>query len=283
MRAGDDSRVTDTVEEGSPKLTFPERLELVAVAVIAAAIGQLVLVGLYYLLLETYAPITHAWHQLVPDKDLRHSLRNNGEGLFGGLFAVRATWWHYKREAPIRSYDRAEDRLNIPNLKFDQKQGFWRMLWALILVIPYAAPGFVVTRFIVSQIQEFVNHGILPHLKPAVLVGSIGKRMWTVATGEWPQKAIGYGAAFFFGRRPMKAVFDYVQLRSVSAHIKANKKPRRFWLPNYRRRYLHVLDHPELAVRVKFARLKRITIIGPLLVAVSLAVYGWVILNRIAA
>ena len=66
--------VTDTLEEGSPKLTFPERLELVAVAVIAAAVGQLVLVGLYYLLLETYAPITHAWHQLVPDRDLRAHL-----------------------------------------------------------------------------------------------------------------------------------------------------------------------------------------------------------------
>jgi len=275
--------VTDTVEEGSPKLTFPERLELVAVAIIAAAVGQLVLVGLYYLLLETYAPITHAWHQLVPDRDLRHSLRNNGEGLFGGLFAVGVTWWHYKREAPIRSYDRAEDRLNVPNLKFDQKQGFWRILWALILVIPYAAPGFVVTRLVVSQIQEFVNHGILPHLRPPALTGSIGKRMWTVATGEWPQKAIGYGAAFFFGRRPMKAVFDYAQLRSVSAHIKAKKKPRRFWLPNYHRRYVHVLDHRELAVRVRFARLKRFMFIGLLLIAVGLAVYGWVVLNSIAA
>ncbi len=85
------------------------------------------------------------------------------------------------------------------------------------------------------------------------------------ATGEWPQKAIGYGAAFFFGRRPMKAVFDYAQLRSISAHIKAKKKPGRFWLPNYRRRYLHVLQHPELAVRVRFARIKRLISIGPLL------------------
>ena len=273
----------DTFEEESPKLTFPERLKLVAVAIIAAAIGQLVLVGLYYLILETYAPITHAWHLLVPDKNLRHALRNNGEGLFGGLFAVRATWWHYKKEAPIRPSDRAEDRLNIPNLKFDQKQGFRRMLLGLILVIPYAAPGFVVTRFIVEHLQEFVNHGILPHLRPPALTGSIGKRMWTVATGEWPQKAIGYGAAFFFGRRPMKAVFDYAQLRSISAHIKAKKKPGRFWLPNYRRRYLHVLQHPELAVRVRFARIKRLISIGPLLVAVGLAVYGWVVLNKIAA
>ena len=215
----------DDAGAGTPRLTFPERLELLVVAVVAAAIGQLVLVGLYYLLLETYAPVTHAWHQLVPDKDLRHSLRNNGEGLFGGLFAVRATWWHYKKEAPVRFYDRAEERLNIPNLKFDQRQGFWRMLWALVLVVPYAAPGYVVTRAVVGQIQEFVDHGILPHLGPPALTGSVGKRMWTVATGEWPQKAIGYGAAFFFGRRPVKAVFDYLQLRSVSAHLKAGKEP----------------------------------------------------------
>ena len=266
-----------------PRLTFLERLELLVVAVVAAALGQLVLVGLYYLLLETYAPVTHAWHQLVPDKDLRHSLRNNGEGLFGGLFAVRATWWHYKKEAPVRFYDRAEERLNIPNLKFDQRQGFWRMLWALLLVVPYAAPGFVVTRAVVGQIQEFVNHGILPHLGPPALTGSVGKRMWTVATGEWPQKAVGYGAAFFFGRRPVKAVFDYAQLRSVSAHLKAGKELGRFWLPNYRRRYLHVLGHPELAVRVRFARLRRIITIVPLLVAVGLAVYGWTVLNRVGA
>ncbi len=81
----------------------------------------------------------------------------------------------------------------------------------------------------------------------------------------------------------MKAVFDYAQLRSVSEHIKAKKKPRRFWLPNYRRRYLHVLDHRELAVRVRFARLKRFMFIGLLLIAVGLAVYGWVVLNSIAA
>lgn len=58
----------DTFEEESPKLTFPERLELVAVAIIAAAIGQLVLVGLYYLILETYAPITTPGTSWSPTK-----------------------------------------------------------------------------------------------------------------------------------------------------------------------------------------------------------------------
>ena len=54
-------------------------------------------------------------------------------------------------------------------------------------------------------------------------------------------------------------------------------------MPNDRRRYQQVLSHPELAVPVRFARLRHIISVGPLLVAVGLGVYGWAVLNRIGA
>ena len=91
-----------------------QKTHLLAVAVVMAYFGQLVIVALYDLLLETNPTVTHGWHALAVSAGLRHDIRSSVEGLRGGLFAQPAVWNAVRRRRPITVLDRAERHVGIP-------------------------------------------------------------------------------------------------------------------------------------------------------------------------
>ena len=173
------------------------KFQLLVAAVALAYIGQLVFVAIYYLLFEVDPNINAAWHTAVHDRTLRHSLRDHGEGLFGGLFGVAAVWNHYRKRRPVKWYDALEMKLSIANVK-DTAPLTAREFFLLIVFVPlYAIPG-----YLGGEVLVFLIHH----------VSFIWSRVHTFWHSSFDDKLVGYGAAFFFGRRPAKAVFDDLQL-----------------------------------------------------------------------
>jgi hypothetical protein len=221
--------------------------------VLLAYLGMLFFVTVYYLAFEVDPTVNHAWHRLVPSADVRHLIRNVGEGLFGGLFARAVAWNHYRKKvlAPTLSRaDRIEQRLGVPNLKDGRVLAWWHPLSLLVFVPLYAAPGFLIGFGIRSAYQHDVAGlhegltGLFGHLRVHLSThphaSSVADRIVAGLQANWDQKLIGYLAAFVFGRRVATAVIDDLQLvlaRRHSAIAKGQKG--RLWRvspPGYRAR-----------------------------------------------
>jgi hypothetical protein len=182
----------------NPRRWLFNKLQLLVAAVALAYVGQLVFVAIYYLLFEVNPTINHAWHRAIPDSTLRHSIRDHGEGLFGGLFGVAAVWNHYRKLRPLKWYDRFEmHKLGMANVKDDRPLSGRQFAMLLIWVPLYAIPGYLGAEGLVYLIHHVsaLSSRVDPHWRPG-----------------FDEKIVGYGAAFFFGRRPAKAVFDDLQL-----------------------------------------------------------------------
>ena len=174
----------------------------------------LVVVALYYNLFETVPAVTRAWHRLIPDPTLRHAVRDVSEGLLGGLGGVYTVRNRYKVLKPKNWLDRLEiDRLHIPNVKDDKRLSLWSLLGLPVLVILYAQLGFWAAFGIVHGVQHTWHiHTASAAQRAHVSNLSLQDRLTTTFVSQWPNKLMGYAAAFFMGRRPAKAVFDDLQL-----------------------------------------------------------------------
>lgn len=174
----------------------------------------LAVVAVYYDLFETIPAVTRAWHRLIPDPALRHAVRDVGEGLLGGLGGVYAVRNRYKVLKPKNWLDRLEiDHLHVPNVKDDKRSSLWWLLGLPVLVIVYAQVGFWAAFGIITAVRH-VWHVVPPtaaaHLPAST--ASLQGRLTATFLSQWPNKLMGYAAAFFLGRRPAKAVFDDLQL-----------------------------------------------------------------------
>jgi len=121
-------------------------IQQLAWTVLLAYLGMLFFVTVYYLAFEVDPTVNHAWHRLVASSDIRHLIRNVGEGLFGGLFARAFAWNHYRKRVQrpgTTRADRIEQRLGVPNLKDGRPLAWWHPVSLLVLVPVYAAPGFL--------------------------------------------------------------------------------------------------------------------------------------------
>jgi len=215
------------------------KLELVLAAVLLAHIGTLIVVGLYYLLFETWRPITDLWHHAVPANSTRHLLRNVYEGVLGGTLAQFVVFNHYaKRRTKLSGLDRLEVRLRLPNLKDDRELSGWQLALSPLMVLVYAIPGFLVGAGVVWLIK----HGVTTAHNYAVLVGgpNAGQSAWqhfqTLWASNRDQKVIGLFASVFMGRRPVRAVAEDLQGYFVARRVASGKPARRYHPPNFQAR-----------------------------------------------
>jgi len=259
-----------------------QKTHLLAVAVVVAYFGQLVIVALYYLLLETNPTVTHGWHALAPSAGLRHDIRNNVEGLLGGLFAQAAVWNAFRRRRPINALDRAERHVAIPNLKTGRPRAA-QIAATVPLVIAYAVPGYLLARagtdllqaHAVDYFAQLRSSSRITHLTP------LRDRLIDTAAGDWDQKLRGYAAAFLFGRRPAKATIDAVQRRLAERHLRRNRTLRWWHPPTFAARVTtlrnHVAPQPHPLVETLLIRIASVVLIG-------LAITGlWVLLFHATA
>jgi hypothetical protein len=269
------------------------RLTLISViaALVLAHIGALDITGLYYAVFEWNRHVTAWWHSLVPNSNLRHSIRDVAEGFYGGVIAQFLVWNAFKRHRvkylskPMTRLDRIEDALRIPNLRSPRKLAFWQIPYALLLWAPlYGSVGFLVTYFLDATLRHdftilrttVVNLG--PH-------ASLWRRTETIDTSNWDKKVMGLAASFFFGRRPLRKVFDGVQLWFAERHVASGKPLRWYHPPTFRARCTDVAAEVaarEITVTDRYGSLQTVLVVIALIPAAVFAGLGFYVLTFIA-
>ena len=263
----------------------------VAAALILAHIGSLDISGLYYAVFEWNSHMTAWWHSFISDRNLRHDIRDVAEGFYGGAIAQQLVWNHYRRRLrhyaakPMNRLDRIEDALRIPNLRSKRELSFWQIPYALVLWAPiYGAPGFFVVYFLDAAIQHDIAllHHVVTTLGPHA---SWWQRTESIDMLNWDKKVMGFAASLFFGRRPLRKVFDGVQLWFAERHVAGGRPVRWYHPPTFRARCNDVaaqVAEGRLVVTDRHGRLQAVLLAAVLVPVVVFAVLGYYVLTVIA-
>ncbi|MFI5038412.1 MAG: hypothetical protein ACHQCG_00595, partial [Solirubrobacterales bacterium] len=264
-----------------------QHLEMLALRAVMAYIGLLIVAALYYVLLETHVKLplvgetnTQAWHRLVPERTLRHNVRDVGEGLLGGLLGIGFTYNYFRRSRPPNRIDRFEIALRIPNVKDDRRLSWWQAILGLLLIPVYASVGFLLGEAVVSVVHPYVNHAVESQ------TGNLIFNIKANIIENWPRKVIGLAAAFCFGHRPAKAVIDDIQLWFVEKRLERGRGLRAYDPPPFKARYNAVAGEAAAtggpAVRARGGRVRHLLSTATLVVAAASTGYGYYVLNYIA-
>jgi hypothetical protein len=230
------------VSEDWLQWTINQVVSLILVVIFAHS-GMIIIMGVYYLVFEVYHPITVAWHNAVSDTYTRHAIRDVFEGFLGGFAAQLVIWNHYKNtrmfDQQPNSVDRIEQFLRIPNLRQKRPVSGWQLAMSPILALLYGTPIVVAILFIVNTFHLYLTSlggivAIRPHSSVLEAIWNYVHNWWTE---NFDKKLIGYAASLFFGRRPMRMVFDHVQRRLVARRLAAGSDLRFYHSPTYKARY----------------------------------------------
>jgi hypothetical protein len=261
-----------------------QRVGLVLTLVIGAHIGTLIIAALYYLLFETYHPFTVEWHNAVPNSDLRHAIRNVGEGLLGGVLGQMLIYNAFKRSSlktKMGILDKIEYFLHLPNRKDDRDLAVWQVLLAPLIIVLYAVPGFVVGFWV----ADGLHHGLTfaGQVVQANYPHEANNYFQTVVTSDWDQKVIGIFASVFLGRRPIKVYAHDTQAWFAQRRVLLGKPLRFYHTPVFKARYnyLKANANAEQSVMAQGGWQAKV-MVGLVAVGVALTGFGFYVLNYIA-
>jgi hypothetical protein len=301
--AGDDIQATADAPASSalpPPLVRPFRhpirwLGLTCVSIVAALvfahIGSLDIAGLYYAVFEWNSHMTAWWHSFISDSGLRHAIRDVAEGFYGGAIAQQLVWNAFRKRRikyaakPMNRLDKIEDRLGIPNLRNGKDLRFWQIPYALLIWAPlYGSVGFAVTYLLDATIRHDVS--ILHNTAQTLSAhASFWRRVASIDTSNWDKKIMGLAASVFFGRRPLRKVFDGVQLWFAKRHVASGLPVRWFYPPTYRARCNDVAAEVQagrLTVADRFQKLQAAAMVAVLVPIVVFAGLGFYVLTFVA-
>jgi len=264
---------------------FLNKLILLGWALVLTYIGVLIVAGLYYVLFEVNPTMTKLWHQVVSNSDLRHNIRNVGEGFLGGLLAQQVVWNHFRKRKPKNPLDKTEIALHIPNVK-DERRLSIGLVVVPFLAVAYAVPGFLAALWISHKLQHSVEHlnstvsALHVHVTPHA--SSVWEKTKASFTQNWDKKLIGYSASFFFGRRPARGAFDDVQLWFAERRVALGKPVRWYHPPTFAARYNDIKSRGVTAAQMHQGRWQSGIMLGVVAVSLALAGLGWYALNYLA-
>jgi hypothetical protein len=263
-----------------------------AAAIVFAHLGALFITGMYYLLFEVNSSATAWWHSVIPDAALRHAVRDVAEGFYGGAIAQQLVWNPFKNRRtrylakPMNRLDRLEDLLRIPNLRSGRDLSFWQIPCSLVIWAPiYGSVGFTVTYLLDSVIRRDI--AVLQH---TVLALSSHASMWqrtaSMDTANWDKKVMGLAASFCFGRRPLRKIFDGVQLWFAERRVIRRQPVRWYHPPTFRARCGQVsakVSAGEAISPRRHGRLQAALVVITLVLAAALIALGYYALTFAAA
>jgi hypothetical protein len=263
----------------------------VLIALVLAHIGSLMIAGLYYALFEWNRHMTHWWHSLISDRGLRHAIRDVAEGFYGGAIAQQLVWNAFRRHTvryrhkPMNRLDRIEELLRIPNLRSPRKLSFWQIPYALLLWAPlYGSVGFFVVYFLDGAIRR--DFTILQHsISGLSKHPSLWQRIESIDNSNWDKKLMGLAASFFFGRRPLRRVFDGVQLWFAQRHVASGRPMRWYYPPTFRARCNDVAEQVragQVTVSDRHATVQAVLVTAALVPVVVFAGLGFYVLTFVA-
>jgi len=277
LRAQPSARHTASGEGGLPPplVEFAEhpgqwiiiKIELLAAAVTLAHVGMFIVVALYYLLTQKNPTIKSFWdHTLVTNRDLRHSIRDVGEGILGGFLAQAIVWNHFAKSHRRvgRIFHRLHEKLHAPEV-----------LLALLTSAVFGAVGFCALYYGL--------HAVHVHSAVYTSRGSVWHRTENIWKSGWDKKAMGYAAAFV-ARRPMHIVFDDAQKWFAQRRVELGRGSRFYHPPTFKARVNEIATtarDPQREVPPQ-GRGQSALMLSTLLASLVLAGYGYYILLYIA-
>lgn len=229
-----------------------------------AHIGLFVIAALYYLITQKSQTMNDGWHQLVPNSDLRHAIRDVGEGVLGGLLAQGVVYNHFKRSNRRvgKLTGLLNRRLHVPVVPS-----------ALVAAVICGAAAFVAAYYVLNLFH--------PHAASPDISGSPWRRTYeSLWATDLPKKALGVVAAIG-ARKPMRVIFDKVQLWFVERRIDNDRPVRWYMPPSFRARYNYQLANPD-GKFTEHSVTQNILMLGTCVVALGLAAYGYYVLTYIA-
>jgi hypothetical protein len=261
-------------------------------AVVFAHLGALFITGLYYLLFEVNSSAAAWWHSVIPDAALRHAVRDVAAGFYGGAIAQQLIWNPFKNRRTrylarsMNRLDRLEDLLRIPNLRSGRELSFWQIPYSLVIWAPiYGSVGFTVTYLLDSVIRHDIavlQHTVL-HLSPHA---SMWQRTASMDTANWDKKVMGLAASFFFGRRPLRKVFDGIQLWFAERHVIRHQPVRWYQPPTFRARCAQVRGKVAAGQNIsprQHGRLQTALVVFTLVPVAAMIALGYYVLTFAAA
>lgn len=267
-----------------PVVWAKQKLAMTVARAVLAYVGVLAVAGLYYLLFETWAPMTNLWHEAVSDSALRHNIRDVGEGLLGGLLGIMVVLNFYLKKFHKKPnlLDKLEMKLHIPNIKDNRPFSGIDAILVIPLVLLYAIPGFFIGEALVSLFHHLAPsiHELAGEYKPSGHATGIFEKMKNNFTESWPKKLIGFLAAFIFGRRPATAVFADMQLWFAERRCALGKGVSWYHMPTFKARYYEVCEGSGSAVEA--SPKQSALMVGGVFVLFLLACFGFYVLNFIA-
>ena len=264
----------------------------VIAAIVVAHIGSLDITGLYYALFEWNARMTAWWHSFISDANLRHAIRDVAEGFYGGAIAQQLLWNAFRRHRiryltkPMNRLDQIEDRLRIPNLRSKRELSFWQIPCALLLWAPlYGSVGFAVAYILDAVIRHDI--AVLQHTVTTLGPhASLWQRTQAIDTSNWDKKVMGFAASFFFGRRPLRKVFDGVQLWFAERHVASGRPGHWYYPPTFRARCNDITAQVQAGLVIspdRHGALQAALLASALVPVIVFAGLGYYVLTFVAA
>lgn len=278
-----------------PLRWLKNKLLLIVDGLALVHLGTLIVVALYYLAFQTIPGVKYDWDHLLTGQlhfwgvhvhlaplskmhwaDLRHLIRNVGEGLLGGVLGQAIIWNHFKvKPKPRTRVDDFEIALHIPNLKDNRPTSAWQMLALPVLVLVYAIPGFVIGDAVRALI---ITHHIHLH---QVSADRVIQSLWTA---NLPQKVVGLFASFVFARRVGRGLYDDVQL-FFAERLRASGRRLRFYhrlVPTFVARYNSVSAEEAASAVDARGRWAAWILRATIPIGIGLAAFGYYVLAYIA-
>lgn len=239
-------------------------LQLIAYAVLFAHIGEFIVAALYYLLTQKSAAMHDGWHTLVPDSNLRHAIRDVGEGVLGGFLAQAVVYNYFKKG----------------NRKVGRLTG-WLKRRAHVPVTLAALLAAVVLGSIAFAIGYYLLELANVHASDPNITGSVWHRTYeSLWATNAPKKLLGLLAAFA-ARKPLRVIFANIQLWFADRKVD-NGHSTHFWEPAvYQARVNYLKEHPNDR-HVGYSARQNVAMIGATVIGLALAGYGYYILTYIA-
>ncbi|MDQ6946791.1 MAG: hypothetical protein M3256_11125 [Actinomycetota bacterium] len=251
----------------NPRRWIGIKIELLVAAVTLAHVGMFIVVALYYLLTQKNAAIKNFWdNTLVTNRDLRHSIRDVGEGILGGFLAQGIVWNHFAKShlKAGRVLRRLHERLHVPE-------------------VPLALLGSAVFGAIGFCALYYGLHAVHVHASAYASRGSVWHRTQNIWRSGWDKKAMGYAAAFV-ARRPLHLVFDDAQEWFAQRQVELDRGPRLYQPPTFKARVNDIAKTARDTHRgpLSHGPVQSALMVGGLVAGLGLAGYGYYILIYIA-
>lgn len=239
-------------------------VQMIVYAVLFAHVGEFIVAALYYLITQKSQTMNHSWHALVPDSNLRHAIRDVGEGVLGGFLAQAIIYNYFKRSN--RNVGRLTGAIK-------RKAHIPVTLAALISAAVLGAIAFTTGYYLIDALRIHSAH--------VHITGSLWHRTYeSLWAGNAPKKALGLIAAFA-ARKPLRVIFSGIQGWFAERKVD-NGRRTKFWEPAvYQARVNYLRMHPDER-HVGYSAWQNVGMVLVSLVGLGLAGYGYYVLTYVA-